>query len=80
MAKKILIVEDDEQMAKLLRRQLDASGYDALNAYTGEAGLKLARSKQAVAYYSHSAGQLSYSCPYIILCLFHSDLRKSSPY
>ena len=41
---------------------------------------KLARSKQAVAYYSHSAGQLAYSCPYIILCLFHSDLRKSSPY
>lgn len=46
MAKKILIVEDDEQMAKLLRRQLDASGYDAINAYTGEAGLKLARAKQ----------------------------------
>ena len=30
-------------MARLIRRQLDASGYAALNAYNGEAGLKLAR-------------------------------------
>lgn len=43
MTKKILIVEDDEQMAKVLYRQLDASGYEAVNACDGEAGLKLAR-------------------------------------
>jgi len=46
MARKILVVEDDEQVAKLLCRQLDASGYEVLKAYNGEAGLKLARAKQ----------------------------------
>lgn len=45
MPKSILIVEDDIQVARLLNRQLDASGYNPINAYTGEAGLKLARNK-----------------------------------
>jgi len=43
MSKIILIVEDDEQMAKVLYRQLDACGYKAINAYDGAEGLKLAR-------------------------------------
>lgn len=46
MAKRILVVEDDEQVARLLYRQLDASGYSVINAYSGEAGLKLARAKR----------------------------------
>ncbi len=44
--KKILIVEDDAQMARLLYRQLDASGYAPVNAYSGEDGLKLARGER----------------------------------
>jgi DNA-binding response OmpR family regulator len=46
MSKNILIVEDDEQLAKVLFRQLDASGYKAVNAYDGETALKLAREKK----------------------------------
>lgn len=46
MAKIILIVEDDEQLAKVLYRQLDASGFKAVNAYDGETALKLARGKK----------------------------------
>lgn len=44
MSKNILIVEDDEQMAKVLGRQLDACGYKTSNAYDGGEGLKMARS------------------------------------
>ena len=43
MAKKILIVEDDPQLAKVLFRQLEAVGYRPLNAYNGEEGLVLAK-------------------------------------
>lgn len=46
MSKKILIVEDDEQVARLLLRQLEAGGYNALNAYDGEEGLKLAKKEK----------------------------------
>jgi DNA-binding response OmpR family regulator len=46
MAKNILIVEDDEQLSKVLYRQLEASGYKPVNAYDAESGLKLARAKK----------------------------------
>lgn len=46
MSKKILIVEDDEQIARLLMRQLEAGGYKALKAGNGEEGLKLAREER----------------------------------
>ena len=43
MLKKILIVEDDPQLSKVLFRQLEAVGYLPLNAYSGEEGLVLAK-------------------------------------
>ena len=46
MPKTILIVEDDEQLSKVLYRQLDAIGYKILCAYDGETAIKLAREKK----------------------------------
>jgi DNA-binding response OmpR family regulator len=46
MSKNVLIVEDDEMIAKVLFKQLDASGYKPVNAYDAESGLKLARDKK----------------------------------
>ncbi len=46
MSKNILVVEDDEQLSKVLSRQLEASGYKPVNAYDGETALKLAREKK----------------------------------
>lgn len=46
MSKRILIVEDDVQLSKVLFRQLEAGGYKAFNAYDGDEGLKLAKEKK----------------------------------
>jgi two-component system, OmpR family, alkaline phosphatase synthesis response regulator PhoP len=44
--KKILIVDDQEDIVKLLEMRLSTSGYDFISAEDGEAGLKLARSEK----------------------------------
>ncbi len=46
MAKKILIVEDDELLAKTLHNSLKAEGFVVFMAYNGEEALSLAESKQ----------------------------------
>jgi DNA-binding response OmpR family regulator len=43
MAKRILIVEDEKDIAKLLRYNLEKEGYETLSAADGETGLSLAR-------------------------------------
>ena len=41
MAKKILLVEDEELMVDLLRRKLSQEGYEVLIARNGEEGFKI---------------------------------------
>ena len=43
--KKILIVEDEDQLAYIVKIRLEASGYDVITAYDGQEGLKKARSE-----------------------------------
>ena len=43
---KILIVDDDENLLKLLRETLETIGYDALTANNGVAAIKLVKAKQ----------------------------------
>jgi two-component system, OmpR family, response regulator MprA len=43
MKERILVIEDDEAIVKVLRRGLAYEGYQVEVAYDGEAGLKLAR-------------------------------------
>ena len=45
MAKKILIVEDEEIMINLLQRKLDREGFNISIARDGEEGLKVMREK-----------------------------------
>ena len=42
MSKKILIVEDEKNIVDILSFNLGREGYDTLEAYDGEMGLKLA--------------------------------------
>ena len=42
MSKKILIVEDEKNIVDILAFNLGREGYETLEAYDGEAGLKLA--------------------------------------
>lgn len=44
--KKILVIEDDEDIQELVKYNLVKEGYQSLQALTGEDGLKLARGKQ----------------------------------
>jgi DNA-binding response OmpR family regulator len=46
MAKKILIVDDDPIILRLLASRLKNSGYDVVNAIDGESGLKKAIAKK----------------------------------
>jgi len=46
MNRKILLVEDDKQISKLLRYNLEREGYRVLQAYDGEAGLASARKER----------------------------------
>ena len=41
--KRILVIEDERDMAYAVTLQLNASGYEVINAYDGAAGLKRAR-------------------------------------
>ena len=43
---KILVIEDEKEIAKLLRYNLEKEGYSVLSARDGEEGLELARSKR----------------------------------
>ncbi|MBI2037760.1 MAG: response regulator [Candidatus Magasanikbacteria bacterium] len=42
---KIVIVEDDEVLAKVLYTELFDAGFDALQAFDGESGLEMVKSK-----------------------------------
>lgn len=46
MASKILLVEDDEVLAKVLYGELSDAGFEVFQAFDGEVGLRLAREKQ----------------------------------
>ncbi len=46
MAKKILIIEDDQDIVSLLEYRLAAHGFDVITALDGAAGLALARSER----------------------------------
>ena len=43
MAKRILVVDDDPEIVRLLRAYLEQSGYQALCAYDGESALHIIR-------------------------------------
>ncbi|MFQ5817729.1 MAG: response regulator transcription factor [Terriglobia bacterium] len=45
MGKRILIVEDEEQMARVLEIRLRASGYETATVYDGEAALQAIAAK-----------------------------------
>ena len=45
MSKKVLIVDDEEDIVETIKFVLEAQGYDCLCAYDGEAGLKKAKEK-----------------------------------
>lgn len=45
MAKKILIVEDDTMLIKIIEMRLNKAGYETIVAQDGQAGLKMARSE-----------------------------------
>ena len=44
--KKILIIDDEKEMAQVERLRLEAHGYQVIVAYEGESGLLLARSEK----------------------------------
>jgi len=44
--KRILIVEDEKNIVDIIRFNMNREGYDTLEAYDGEAGLKLARQEK----------------------------------
>src|SRR6516165_10599017 len=46
MAKRILIVEDQEDNRMIMRDVLSSAGYDLIEAVNGEAGVKLAHSER----------------------------------
>ncbi len=47
MAKqKILIIEDDKSISKLLKYNLEKAGFEAINAYSGEAALEILSRQQ----------------------------------
>jgi len=43
---KIVLIEDDEILAKVLKEELAGSDFDVLSAYDGEAGLKLVQKEK----------------------------------
>ena len=45
MSKKVLIVDDEEDIVETIKFVLEAQGYDCLCAYDGESGLKKAKEK-----------------------------------
>ncbi len=45
MARKILIVDDEKAMVKILKMRLEANGYEVIAAYDGKEGLEKAKSE-----------------------------------
>ena len=45
MAKKILIVDDETAMVKMLKMRLEANNYEVITAYDGQEGLEKAKSE-----------------------------------
>ncbi len=45
---KILIIDDEEHIVELIRYNLENAGYDALEAYNGSDGIKLAKQEKPV--------------------------------
>ena len=45
MQKKILIIEDYQNIVEILKMRLTAMGYDVINAMDGQEGLKMARNE-----------------------------------
>jgi DNA-binding response OmpR family regulator len=43
MAKKIIVVDDDQEIVNIIKATLKSKGYTALEAYNGEEGMKLIR-------------------------------------
>ena len=46
--KKILIIEDEEDLAQALKIKLEEAGFDTLIAYDGESGLRVALDRHPV--------------------------------
>ncbi len=46
MAKKVLVIDDDENQVRFLTVALEESGYDALKAYNGKDGLEMIRNER----------------------------------
>lgn len=46
MSKKILIVEDDEILSKVIKEELIDAGFEAIQAFNGEDGLKKAKDEK----------------------------------
>lgn len=46
MAKKILVVDDEEEMVAAVQARLEANGYDVITAFDGEEGLNRARAER----------------------------------
>lgn len=46
MAKKILIIEDEDRIVRLLKQGLAAAGYQALSAPNGKTGIHLAKKEK----------------------------------
>ncbi|MBU1046501.1 response regulator [Patescibacteria group bacterium] len=43
---KIVLIEDDEILSKVIKEELDEAGFKTYTAYDGEAGLKLVKSQK----------------------------------
>jgi len=44
--KKVLVVEDDKFLRKIIKRKLSAEGYEVLEAVDGEEGIRMAKGKK----------------------------------
>ena len=51
MTKKILIVEDEKPLAKILKYNLEKEGYSVLSAYDGESGLSFVNEEKPAGNY-----------------------------
>jgi len=46
MAKKILIVDDEQHVVDVVKMRLEVSGYEVIAAYDGQEGLRMARDEK----------------------------------
>ncbi len=45
MPKKILLIDDEEDLVSILKDRLEAEGFEVVSAFNGEKGIELARSE-----------------------------------